>query len=351
MKKAKTLARFVFALAGTAFAVSAYAQTILKFSHTDQQQGARQAAAQVFAKKVEEYTQGRYKVQVFCCSQLGNDPKNIEQLALGGVDFTVSATGSYAGQVPTLNLTMMPFIIDTLRARLEVLRRIQMVAGPVRQGAPQGFPLSRDLGGRLPQHDDASDPLNSPADAKGKKLRTFPNEMMRWQLEAMGFGIQIMPLPEVYLAIQQGAVQGQENPIDTIYSNKFYEVAPNVTLTNHVYSPIPLAVSEKTWQRFSPADQQAVLRAAKEVAPFQRNMIKDNDEKLLASMESKGAKINRKPNIEAFRKSVEPVYVKAREKYGADVDQVLVGSRRRAQGREVDQPTEIHHASSGTDPR
>jgi TRAP-type C4-dicarboxylate transport system substrate-binding protein len=147
--------------------------------------------------------------------------------------------------------------------------------------------------------------------------------MMRWQLEAMGFGIQIMPLPEVYLAIQQGAVQGQENPIDTIYSNKFYEVAPNVTLTNHVYSPIPLAVSEKTWQRFSPADQQAVLRAAKEVAPFQRNMIKDNDDKLLASMESKGAKINRKPDVEAFRKSVEPVYVKAREKYGADVDQVL----------------------------
>ena len=67
------------------------AQTILKFSHTDQQAGARQAAAQVFAKKVEELTQGRYKVQIFCCSQLGNDPKNIEQLALGGIDFTVSS--------------------------------------------------------------------------------------------------------------------------------------------------------------------------------------------------------------------------------------------------------------------
>jgi TRAP-type C4-dicarboxylate transport system substrate-binding protein len=95
-------------------------------------------------------------------------------------------------------------------------------------------------------------------------------------------------------------------------------------LTNHVYSPIPLTVSEKTWQRFSPADQQAVLRAAREVAPFQRNMIKDNDEKLLSDMAAKGAKINRKPDVEAFRKSVEPVYAKAREKYGADVGQVLV---------------------------
>ena len=322
MKKAKTLARFVFALAGTAFAVSAYAQTILKFSHTDQQQGARQAAAQVFAKKVEEYTQGRYKVQVFCCSQLGNDPKNIEQLALGGVDFTVSATGSYAGQVPTLNLTMMPFIIDTYAQGWKFYDESKWLQAQFDKAPPKGFRFlaTWEAGFR---NMTTKEPLNSPADAKGKKLRTFPNEMMRWQLEAMGFGIQIMPLPEVYLAIQQGAVQGQENPIDTIYSNKFYEVAPNVTLTNHVYSPIPLAVSEKTWQRFSPADQQAVLRAAKEVAPFQRTMIKDNDEKLLASMESKGAKINRKPDVEAFRKSVEPVYVKAREKYGADVDQVL----------------------------
>lgn len=147
--------------------------------------------------------------------------------------------------------------------------------------------------------------------------------MMRWQLEAMGFNIQIMPLPEVYLAIQQGAVSGQENPIDTIASNKFFEVAPHVTLTNHVYSPIPMAISERTWQRLSPVDREAVARAAREVAPFQRSFIRDNDEKLLADMASKGAKINRKPNTEAFRKSVEPVYAKAREKYGADVDRVL----------------------------
>ena len=92
---------------------SAEAATVLKFSHTDQMQGARQAAAELFAKKVAEYTQGRYEVRVFCCSQLGNDPKNIEQLALGGIDFTVSSTGSYAPHVDTLNLTMLPFLVDT----------------------------------------------------------------------------------------------------------------------------------------------------------------------------------------------------------------------------------------------
>ena len=319
MKKVLALTTLV---AVAAFALPTVAQTMLKFSHTDQQQGARQAAAQVFAKKVEEYTQGRYKVQVFCCSQLGNDPKNIEQLALGGIDFTVSATGSYAGQLPTLNLTMMPFIIDTYAQGWKFYDESKWLQAQFAKAPAKGFRFlaTWEAGFR---NMTTRDPLNGPEDAKGKKLRTFPNEMMRWQLEAMGFGIQIMPLPEVYLAIQQGAVSGQENPIDTIASNKFYEVAPHVTLTNHVYSPIPMAISEKTWQKLSAADQQAVSRAAQEVAPFQRSMIKDNDEKLLADMAAKGAKINRKPNTEAFRKSVEPVYAKAREKYGADVDTVL----------------------------
>ena len=300
----------------------AHAQTTLRFSHTDQAQGARHAAAQIFAKKVEEYTQGRYKVQVFCCSQLGNDPKNIEQLGLGGVDFTVSATGSYAPHIPSLNLTMLPFILDSYQQGWKFYDESKWLQTQFDKAPAKGFRFlaTWEAGFRNMTTRDA---LNTPEDTKGKKLRTFPNEMMRWTLESMGFGVQIMPLPEVYLAIQQGAVAGQENPIDTIASNKFYEVAPHVTLTNHVYSPIPIAISEKTWQKLSPADQQAVVRAAKEVAPWQREFIRGNDDKLLADMEAKGAKVNRKPDVGAFRKAVEPVYAKAREKYGADVDLVL----------------------------
>jgi len=246
MNPRKSLARFSFALATLALAAGAQAQTILKFSHTDQQLGARHAAAQVFAKKVEDYTQGRYKVQVYCCSQLGNDPKNIEQLALGGIDFTVSATGSYAPHVPSLNLTMLPFIIDNYQQGWKFYDESKWLKEQFAKAPAKGFRFlaTWEAGFR---NMTTREPLNSPEDAKGRKLRTFPNEMMRWTLEAMGFGVQIMPLPEVYLAIQQGAVAGQENPIDTIYSNKFYEVAPNVTLTNHVYSPIPVAISEKTW--------------------------------------------------------------------------------------------------------
>ncbi len=317
--------RFVLtalAAATVALALPATAQTVLKFSHTDQQAGARQAAASLFAKKVEELTQGRYKVQVFCCSQLGNDPKNIEQLALGGIDFTVSGTGSYAPHVPTLNLTALPYLVESYAQGWKLYDESAWLKAQFDKAPAKGFRFlaTWEAGFRSMT---TKEPLNSPSDAKGKKLRTFPNEMMRWTLEAMGFNIQIMPLPEVYLAIQQGAVSGQENPIDTIYSNKFYEVAPNVTLTNHVYSPIPLAVSEKTWQKLAPADQKAVAEAAQIAAKFSREFIAGNDAGQLKEMASKGAKINAKPDLVAFRDAVQPVYAKAREKYGADVDAFL----------------------------
>ncbi|MEN9627414.1 MAG: hypothetical protein RJA10_641 [Pseudomonadota bacterium] len=310
------------AAAALALCAPAFAQTVLKFSHTDQQAGARQAAAQLFAKKVEELTQGRYKVQVFCCSQLGNDPKNIEQLALGGIDFTVSSTGSYAPHVPSLNLTMMPFLVDSYQQGWKLYDESKWLQEQFAKAPAKGFRFlsTWEAGFRSMTTRDA---LNSPDDAKGKKLRTFPNEMMRWTLEAMGFNIQIMPLPEVYLAIQQNAVSGQENPVDTIYSNKFYEVAQHVTLTNHVYSPIPLAISEKTWAKLSPADQKAVTEAAQVAAKYSREFIAGNDDNQLKEMAAKGAKINAKPNVTAFRAAVQPVYAKAREKYGADVDAFL----------------------------
>lgn len=296
----------------------ASAATALKFSHTDQPGGARQKAAEFFAKKVEEYTQGRYQVKIYPAGQLANDPKAIEQLQLGGIDFTVSSTGSYATHVPTLNLSLLPYLVENYEQGWKLYDESAWLKQQFDKAPAKGFRFLatweagfRDMTTR--------DPLASPADAAGKKLRSFPNEMMRWTLEAIGFNVQILPLPEVYLAIQQGAVSGQENPIDTIYSNKFYEVAPYITLTHHVYSPIPLTVSEKTWQAFSPADRAAILKAAKEATKISRDEIRKNDDRQLGEMTSKGAKVAR-PNLTPFCDAVKSVYVQAKEKYGADVD-------------------------------
>jgi TRAP-type transport system periplasmic protein len=320
-KSMMSTAALAVAFASTIGVAPVQGQTMLKFSHTDQPGGARNAAALLFAKSVESYTQGRYKVQVYPAGQLANDPKAVEQLQLGGIDFTVTATGTYATHIQSLNLTMLPFIVDSYAQGWKLYDESPWIKKQFDSAPSKGFRFlaTWEAGFRSMT---TKDVLNSPADAKGKKLRTFPNEMMRWTLESLGFAIQIMPLPEVYLAIQQGAVAGQENPIDTIFANKFYEVAPNVTLTQHVYSPIPLAVSEKTWAKFSDADKAAITRAAKETGTWIRDRIRDNDENQLKEMASKGAKINR-PNVGPFRDAVQPVYGKAKEKFGSDVESLL----------------------------
>lgn len=323
MKRSSLLLSTLTIVITTVFGLTApaHAQTVLKFSHTDQPGGARNAAALLFAKAVEQNTQGRYKVQVFPAAQLANDPKAIEQLQIGGIDFTVSSTGSYATHLPTLNLTMLPYLVESFEQGWKLYDNSKWLQAQFAKAPEKGFRFLatweagfRDMTTR--------EPLASPAAAKGMKLRTFPNEMMRWTLESMGFTVQIMPLPEVYLAIQQGTVAGQENPIDTIFANKFYEVAPNVTLTRHVYSPIPLAISEKTWQKLSPADREAITKAAQETAVWIRKEIKAGQERQLAEMQAKGAKIA-SPNLAPFRAAVQPAYVKAKEKYGADVDAIL----------------------------
>jgi len=302
-------------------AVRAQSASVLKFSHTDQPGGARQQAAELFGRKIEEYTQGRYKLQVYPAGQLADDAKSVEQLHMGGLDFTVTGAGTYATHIPTMNLTALPFLLESYEQGWKLYDESKWMQEQFAKGPQFGFRFlsTFEAGFRSMS---TKRPLVTPADAKGMKLRSFPNEMMRWTLEAMGFGVQIIPLPEVYLAIQQGTVDGQENPVDTISVNKFYEVAPYITLTQHVYSPIPLTISERTWQKLSPADRVAVTKAAREAADWSRKTVRANDDSELKDMAGKGAKISR-PNIEPWRAAVKTVYDQAKAKYGADVDVIL----------------------------
>jgi tripartite ATP-independent transporter DctP family solute receptor len=298
------------------------ATQVLRFSHTDNPGGSRQAAAQVFADKVEDYTQGRYKIRIYPSGQLANDPKAIEQLQLGGVDFTVSATGSYATHLPSLNLTSMPFLVDTYEQGWELYDNSAWLKNEFSKLPAKGFRVLSTWEAGFRSFT-TRDPLNSPADAVGEKMRVYPNDMIRWTMEAIGFQTVVMPITDVYLAIQQGTVSGQENPVDTIKSLRFNEVAKNITLTRHVYSPLPLTVSEATWKKISPADQVLFSKAASEAAAFSRDLVKNSVSSQLEAMKSAGATVS-VPTIGPFRDAVASVYGKARGVYGAEeVDKIL----------------------------
>jgi tripartite ATP-independent transporter DctP family solute receptor len=300
---------------------NAQAQDVLKFSHTDNPGGSRDKAAAVFAEKVNEYTEGRYEVRIFPAGQLGNDPKAIEQLQLGGVDFTVSATGSYATHLPSLNLTAMPFLVDSYEQGWEFYDNSDWLSGEFAKLPEVGFRVLSTWEAGFRSFTTTM-PLPNPAAAQGHKMRVFPNDMIRWTMEAIGFQTVVMPVTDVYLAIQQGTVDGQENPVDTIVSLKFTEVAPHLTLTRHVYSPLPLTVAEKTWQKFSDSDKEAVLRAAAESSAFSRDLVKNSEAAQLEQLAAAGA-IVQTPEIGPFRDAVASVYEQARGVYGEEVDKVL----------------------------
>jgi TRAP-type C4-dicarboxylate transport system substrate-binding protein len=132
-----------------------------------------------------------------------------------------------------------------------------------------------------------------------------------------------MGLDEVYISLQQGVVDAQENPIPTIHVQKFYEVARNISLTNHIYAPIPLSMNEKRWQALAPADQEVFVRAAREAAQWHRKAVVAEDDTMLAAMQSKGATIIR-PNVSEFAKASRPVYDKAGEQFSKEVLQALL---------------------------
>lgn len=325
MTLGKTLRGLLPAVAVTAAALSfgtANAKEVLRFSHTDNPGGSRQAAAELFAEKVGEYTDGRYEIRIFPSGQLANDPKAIEQLQLGGIDFTVSATGSYATHLPSLNLTAMPFLVDSYEQGWDLYDNSTWLQGEFAKLPEKGFRVLSTWEAGFRSFT-TNEPLASPKDAESMKMRVFPNDMIRWSMEAIGFQTVVMPITDVYLAIQQNIVNGQENPVDTIKSLRFYEVAPNITLTRHVYSPLPLTVAEKTWQSFSDADKEAFMKAAAEASAFSRDLVKNSVNSQLEEMTADGATVT-VPEIGPFRDAVQSVYAKAKDVYGAEaVDKIL----------------------------
>jgi tripartite ATP-independent transporter DctP family solute receptor len=297
------------------------AQTFLKFNHTDTPSGTRHRAAELFAERLAEYTNGRYQVIVFHSGQLGNDPKSIELVSKGKLDLTISATGSYASIQPTLNLTALPFLFDSYEHGWRFYDQSKWLKDQFAAMQPKGLRAisTWEAGFR---NFTTKTPLPDPTAAKGKSMRVFPNPMIKSIMESMGFSTQVIPVPDVYRAIQEGKVVGQENPIDTIFALRFFEVAPHITLTQHVYSPLPVVISEQTWQKISTADRQHFLRAATQAAEYSRKSVRDNEARLLEIMATRGAIIAR-PNIAPFKAATASVYEDARKTNAAELDGLL----------------------------
>jgi tripartite ATP-independent transporter DctP family solute receptor len=166
-------------------------------------------------------------------------------------------------------------------------------------------------------------PIATPEDAKGLKLRLPPNPIHLTIWETLGATPISMGIKEVYMAIEQGLVEGQENPPVATYSMRMHEVAKYVTLTNHVYGPISLSMSMKTWNSLSAEDQEAIVKAAKEASAVNRKAVVDNLEGILRKMEEEGATVI-KTDLKAWYDAVLPAYDKFKADYGEEIVEKLM---------------------------
>jgi tripartite ATP-independent transporter DctP family solute receptor len=289
----------------------------LRLNHTDTEVGARQEAALLFARRVQELTEGRYRVQVFHSGQLANDARSLEQVAVGSIDLAITGVVTYATHTRPLNLIALPYLAETYEQGWRLYDNSQFIAAQRQALIGRGMRVVGDWEAGFRSFS-TTFALPSPAAARGRKLRIAPVDMVRWIMESQGWNPVVMPVTEVYLAIQQGTVDGQENPVDTIFSQRFFEVARHITLSNHVYSPLWLCIAERTWGSLTPAARDAVVQAGRESAQHNRRTVAANDENLLAQMTARGAIVNR-PSLDAWRQASQGAVARARTEYGAEV--------------------------------
>jgi tripartite ATP-independent transporter DctP family solute receptor len=160
-------------------------------------------------------------------------------------------------------------------------------------------------------------PINKPEDVKGLKIRTPPEIQLQAAMEALGGIVTKIAFPEVYMALAQNVVDGQENPIAVIYHNKFYEVQKYLALTRHVYNNMVHVVSTKSWAKLTPEQQKIFREESKSAGAYMRKAIVAEEADQIAKMEKAGVNVTR-PNLAPFRAAMGPAYERIGKYAGED---------------------------------
>ena len=309
------------AAAGATLAIApvapALAQTQLKMNISVSQNSHYGVAVDTFAREVEKRTGGRYKVQNFYSGALGAERESIEALQVGTLDLTMTSTGPVPNFVPEVAILDIPFLFrDYAHARA-------VLDGPIGQDMLQKFPakgiVALAWGENGFRHmTNSKRPVNVPDDLKGLKMRTMENPVHIQAYKAFGIIPTPMAFTEVFTALQQGTVDGQENPLSVISAAKFEQVQKYMTLTGHVYSPALILMSKAQWDKLSAADKQAFAEAAKEAVKANRARIDDDERKAVADLRSKGMSVVENVDKAKFQATLAPTFVEFGKKFGQD---------------------------------
>lgn len=297
----------VFALAALFLAASVQSgeKIVLRLGNETAKGDSQYVGAEVFAKKAAELSGGVIEVQLFPGSVLGSGPDMINNTKDGKQDMYLGGCGFYTTWDGRLNVFDIPYLFGNVEQAHKILDSDfgQEMLSVIEPFGLKGLAFWEN---GIRHVTNSARPIKTPADLKGLKMRVMPGNPVHIEIWKL-FGTEPAPLTfsEIYGALQSKKFDGQEHPIAPIYSGKFYEVQKYLSKTGHVYGPLILVMNKQKFDSLAPEYQKALVEAARAGALAQRKFIKDNEEKFIADMKSKGMEII-DVDIKPFRDLVRP---------------------------------------------
>jgi C4-dicarboxylate-binding protein DctP len=279
MKKVVLAAGLVAAMSLSAVA----ADYVLKFSHVVSENTPKGKAALFFEKRLEELSKGRIDVQVYPNSQLYKDKAVLKALKLDSVQMACPSFSKFTKIVPQLALFDLPFLFRDMNHVHQV--EDSAVGQKLKEMVTaKGYVALDFWDNAFKQFTSSKKPLIKPEDAKGQKFRIMSSKVLEAQFKAVGANPQVMPFSEVYSALQQGVIDGQENTNSNIYTKKFYEVSKYMTVSNHGYLGYLVVMSKKFWDKLPDDLKAAVKQAMKEATAEERKLAVELDKSQFAKI-------------------------------------------------------------------
>ncbi len=308
MKTSRLLIPFLLAL----LSQSALAQLELKFGHVGEPGSLFDVSATEFAKRANAKLAGKATIVVFGSSQLGGDKEMLQKLKLGTLDFALPST-VMSSEADLFGLFEMPYLVKD-RGHMAKIEKAIFWSKLEPAAEAKGLKILAVWENGYRHITNSKRPIVKPADLQGIKLRIPEGKWRLKMFQAYGSNPSPMKLSEVFTALSTGVMDGQENPLTQIWSQKFQEVQKYLSLTGHVYTPAFVAVGTKRWESL-PADVRKIIEdTAKETQAFVYERAKKDDEELVAKFVAAGMKVNQ-ADKDAFIKASKSIY----EEFSADV--------------------------------
>jgi tripartite ATP-independent transporter DctP family solute receptor len=295
---------------------SAWAQktVTLKFGHYSKEADPQHIAAKQFADAVSARTGGAVKVEIFPNSMLGSSQEMVEQVVLGALDFVIPTEPALAKYSPKMNFVGGPFAFKDYAAVDKFFAGgfLDWV-NPDLEKAGLKYIARWEWGFRT--YTNSKRPINKPDDMKGLKIRTPPDFVNQETVKALGGTAQTIAFAELPMALKQGVVDGQENPIGTIYSGKMWETQKYLSILNYTYVATHLITSKATFEKLTPEQQKIVMEEGKKAGEYCIKTVRDNEALQIAEMKKNGMLVNY-PDIAPFQAATRSVWETLKSKFG-----------------------------------